>query len=228
MAENKDRFENAPMVWSGDGAENPDGVIDTYAAGDNPAAAHENYFRYQTQQCIEELQQSVGAMLYDPPNNASGVVLGGEASESIASGYFSIAGGRDCTATCPYAIALGWRCEATETYAVAIGAGLIASCEAQFVIGEYNEETDGLFVIGDGTSDDTRHNLLTVTKDGKVNLCSDESDAGFYLNGEKISGGDVSALEARVAELESTVSELLATIQAMTEITADEVDEAFS
>lgn len=46
-----------PMFWGERNCIKPEQIAETgYVSGDNPAAAHENYFRNQTYKCIKELQ----------------------------------------------------------------------------------------------------------------------------------------------------------------------------
>lgn len=53
-----------PMFWGERNCIKPEQIAETgYVSGDNPAAAHENYFRNQTYKCIKELQE--GAVAHD-------------------------------------------------------------------------------------------------------------------------------------------------------------------
>lgn len=152
-------------------------------------------------------------------DGASSAVFG---SGNSVSGGEALAWGIDNTVDGTAATACGTNNSVTGTYSfvggeynnvegqdtLVFGAHLEVIADHQFTLGQYNESVQNCHVvIGDGTADTARHNLLTVTKDGKVNLYSDEEDAGFYLNGEKISGGGDTP--------------------AFTAITADEVKEMF-
>ena len=82
-----------------------------------------------------------------------------EGSATLAIGNCSHAGGYVCTTT--------------ENFSFAHGTYLNTEYENQFVIGKYNApkasgDTNRLFVIGNGTADDSRSNALTVDVNGKL------------------------------------------------------------
>ena len=61
--------------------------------------------------------------------------------------------------------------EGTDTKAIGhsshtSGTGTIARNDNQFVIGTYNEVTDDIFIVGDGTEDTNRKNIFKVGKNG--------------------------------------------------------------
>ena len=59
---------------------------------------------------------------------------------------------------------------------VVLGNGLIANDTNQIVLGQFNKLTpNATFVIGGGTSNDDRRNVLTVFKDGTT-VMGDDSD----------------------------------------------------
>lgn len=52
-----------PMFWGDQNCIQPTEIANIgYAAGDNPAAEHENYFRHQTYLCLQELQKTVNTL----------------------------------------------------------------------------------------------------------------------------------------------------------------------
>lgn len=68
-----------------------------------------------------------------------------------------------------YSLISGVNCQTTSeaSYAHAFGQGLIANSPAQTVIGSYNQEnSDAKFIIGGGTSNSIRTNLLEVYSNG--------------------------------------------------------------
>ena len=145
-------------------------------------------------------------------SSGSGSVTFGELND--ATGNFSFASGTMSDATGLRAIAMGYDCEATGTSATAIGSSNIARGEYSFAtgvlttarayasmtVGRYNDTTassqlswtltDPLFVIGNGFSNTSRSNALTVLKNGNVGIGI--VNPGFLLNfpsdlGDKIS-----------------------------------------
>jgi hypothetical protein len=110
-------------------------------------------------------------------NEASGhsaVALG---NVTIASGQNSTAMGTSTIASAPYANAFGFNSEATGNGSTAFGSYTKADALEVTVIGKYNigggtpsswVETEPLFEIGNGISDASRNNALTVLKNGTV------------------------------------------------------------
>lgn len=86
-----------------------------------------------------------------------------EGNVTQANGIGSHAEGNSSMAIGDYSHAEGYNTEATGAYSHAEGKGTIANLEAQTAIGQYNESvTNGLFVVGNGTSEDNRHNAFAV------------------------------------------------------------------
>lgn len=110
-------------------------------------------------------------------NEASGhsaVALG---NVTVASGQNSTAMGTSTIASAPYANAFGFNSEATGNGSTAFGSYTKADALEVTVIGKYNigggtpsswVETEPLFEIGNGISDASRNNALTVLKNGTV------------------------------------------------------------
>ena len=80
-----------------------------------------------------------------------------------------------------FTTAMGYYSEATGRYAIAFGNYALAKSGYEMVIGRYNtdytptdalgwDNSDRLFVVGNGTSSSARSNALTITKDGKMNI----------------------------------------------------------
>lgn len=84
---------------------------------------------------------------------ASGTHSHSEGDNTIASGIGSHAGGASSIASSDYSFAHGMHVESNN------------SCEVS--LGKFNKSSsDTLFSIGDGTSDDARHNAIEITKTG--------------------------------------------------------------
>ena len=58
--------------------------------------------------------------------------------------------------------------KADGVLSTALGSGSVATEDNQVVVGTYNEETDSLFVVGNGGSEATRANAFEVTPEGKA------------------------------------------------------------
>ncbi|MFO7614611.1 MAG: tail fiber domain-containing protein [Bacteroidales bacterium] len=100
-----------------------------------------------------------------------------------------------------YSVAFGYNTLATGKYSTALGFSTSAPSGFETVIGIYNLEytptsaigwagNDRLFVIGNGNSDDTRSNALTILKSGKTGLGTTSpaerlhvDDANFLVTG---------------------------------------------
>lgn len=123
---------------------------------------------------------------------ASGNESHAEGVSTTASGYYSHAEGSDTEASNYYAHAEGCATEATGTgshaeglgalasgdYSHAQGRGTIAASAYQTVIGKYNVSDSNdtyAFIIGKGTSDNSRSNLLALTWSGIL-----------YINGKTV------------------------------------------
>jgi len=114
---------------------------------------------------------------------ASGSGSTASGSGSTASGDFSFAGGSDCAAFGDYSFSVGFQniasgssshAEGSQTIAIGnssqtSGLGTIAPSDNQFVIGKWNDSgntTDGAFIIGNGTNNLNRRNVLEVLSGG--------------------------------------------------------------
>ena len=100
--------------------------------------------------------------------------------DNTASGFSSVALGRESEATAAYAIAAGYDVEASDLMSVALGYGTKAESSAQVVMGFYNVADPNntyALIIGDGSSDNSRHNAFTVSNRGDV-VCN-SMDSGI-------------------------------------------------
>ena len=114
---------------------------------------------------------NIGAMSFSEgsDNIAGGHASHAEGQYNTASGHWSHAEGEYCKASGAYSHAEGNGTEAQGWYSHASGDHTIAYDDHQTAIGKYNkDETDLLFAIGNGTSDNNRSNALTVDWDGVV------------------------------------------------------------
>ncbi|MCO5252177.1 MAG: tail fiber domain-containing protein [Candidatus Kapabacteria bacterium] len=142
-------------------------------------------------------------------------------SNTIASGDFSSAMGINTTASGNSSTALGWYSTASGYSATAIGSSTDASGSKSIalgsettaksgfetVIGRFNtdytpnsitdwSETDRLFVIGNGTANDSRKDALTVLKNGNLGIGTSTPTALLHTNG--IGTGEGSVLHVGV------------------------------
>ncbi len=115
-------------------------------------------------------------------------------TSNIASGFASIALGSITKATGTCALATGIQTQATGNYSMAMGSFTTAPSGYETVIGNYNtsytpvsttiwNNADRLFVIGNGTSDVARSNAMTIMKNGKVGIGTDEPEATLDVAG---------------------------------------------
>ena len=149
---------------------------------------------------------------------ASGDLAHAEGYETVADGYASHAGGYGTTATGLYSRATGRSTIATATASAAFGNETIADQENAVVLGQFNlvEQTDVLFAIGNGTSDDLRSNALDVQTDGTLRLQGAAEIAGEVFIGETAVGITLDSLLNTVASMQQTILSLQEQIDALT------------
>ena len=95
----------------------------------------------------------------------AGVGLG---HNNTVSGDYAFAGGGNGNTASEYcASAHGYKTEAKHKYATTFGSNTKTGRNYQFVTGKYNKETDALFAIGNGTSDN-RSNAWESFEDGST------------------------------------------------------------
>ena len=101
--------------------------------------------------------------------------------ETVASGFNSLAMGSGSLASGEYTTAIGYNTKATGNYSTAMGLSTIAKSLLSTVVGSFNDsminssaiawvETDPIFIIGKGNSENNRSNAITVLKNGKVGI----------------------------------------------------------
>lgn len=92
-------------------------------------------------------------------------------NSAIASGDNSVATGNHTTASGANSVSAGNYTTASKANSVALGHYTTACSENQVVLGKYNEyDSSSAFIIGNGTSDSQRSNILTVASTGEMNL----------------------------------------------------------
>ncbi|MCB0747481.1 MAG: tail fiber domain-containing protein [Ignavibacteriae bacterium] len=134
-------------------------------------------------------------------------------SYAFASGYFSNADGQYSTAMgfntdalalgssafgystdaeANYSVAMGYFAEAQAIYSIALGNTVQAQSYSSMAVGRYNlgggnatswVDSDPLFEIGNGTSQSTRSNAVTVLKNGNVGFGVSTPLARLHVNG---------------------------------------------
>lgn len=100
--------------------------------------------------------------------DAKGQVAHAEGFKTIASGNYSHAEGALSQAIGNTSHAEGYNTQASGECSHAGGLGTKATKVAQTAIGKYNKESEALFIIGNGTSDNNRSNAATVDWQGNA------------------------------------------------------------
>jgi hypothetical protein len=123
-------------------------------------------------------------------------------SETTASGQTSTAIGQKSVASGNYSVAIGYLTTAEGYISTSIGYHTTAPSYAETVLGSNNsvyepsningwDDLDRLFVIGNGTANDSRRNAITVLKNGNTGLGVDKPSHKLEVNGQvKITGGN--------------------------------------
>ena len=118
---------------------------------------------------------------------------------AVAMGYrsdvsadFSVGMGRSPTVSETYSVGMGLFPTVTARSAVAMGSYLTAQSFSSAVFGRYNEisgattnwiDTDPLFIIGNGASSVSRHNALTLLKNGNLGIGTSNPSELLEVNG---------------------------------------------
>ena len=130
---------------------------------------------------------------------SGGNTVGGTGGTSTngTRGINSYAYGNITEAGANYAFAFGERAFAgvynhnTGKHAVAIGNGVRAEKDYEFAYGKFNQSNeDTVFSIGDGTSDNDRHNLMELKTDGTL-----------LLNGNAVKTADAADNKLRLGQI---------------------------
>jgi hypothetical protein len=130
------------------------------------------------------------ALGYSSVTNAESATAMGYAT--LASGIGSTAMGLSTVASGSGSTSMGSSTTSSGYFSTALGYNTTAQCYASMVLGRYNINAglsdewnfwDPVFVIGNGSSADTRSNAMTVYKNGIA-------DFGWFINLNKTSTGD--------------------------------------
>lgn len=126
---------------------------------------------------------SVAIGSYDSATGISSLALGSQTMASgyqstsmgwgtLASGYNATAMGNATKATGGWSTAMGSGSMAIGTMSTAAGAFTKAKSDYSFVLGKYNDttNTNRIFEIGNGSSDNARSNALTVLQNGNTGI----------------------------------------------------------
>lgn len=116
-----------------------------------------------------------------------------------ASGNYAHAEGCATTASGRHSHSEGYLTTASGDWSHAQNRHTIADQSSQTAIGKYNTANinNNLFVIGNGTADDSRSNAFTVDTSGNVGVAGDVNIASgkhYKINGTNLSASDVGAL----------------------------------
>jgi hypothetical protein len=125
---------------------------------------------------------------------ASGYMSTAMGAYTTASADVTTAMGNSTTASGNYSTAMGYETSASGVYSMASGANTTALSGYEIVTGRYNEEytpastfawidTDKLFVVGNGMSDGSRSNALTILKNGNLGLLTSNPSYNLSFGG---------------------------------------------
>jgi len=132
-------------------------------------------------------------------STASGYFSTASGYFSTASGYYSNASGAYSTASGYFSTASGVRSTASGDYSTAAGVRTTAAALGEFVVGQFNNisqgdreywvSTDELFVIGNGTDQQHPSNALVVKKNGDTTI-----NGGLAVSGTAVTTGTMNTI----------------------------------
>ncbi len=177
------------MMWYADKAAFRVGYVDdnrwdksltgrySFAAGNN-AMASGNF--------------SIAMGLYAEAGGDNSVALG----SGIANSDYSTAIGISARTTYNNAVSIGTTTKAAGQYATAMGAFTVSQSYNCFAAGRFNDsitgslpfiwvDTDPLFILGNGTTTNTRRNAFIIAKNGEtgINVANGMPQAGLHMKG---------------------------------------------
>lgn len=97
-------------------------------------------------------------------------------------GYCGLAAGRSNSTDKEFVVMLGSDNQATANLSYLIGKGLKSTRSHQFIIGQFNKETNSLFVIGYGSSND-RKNIMECDVEGNLTIIGKLTVGGSTITG---------------------------------------------
>ena len=135
--------------------------IDSILSGINPTASAPGAATFG----INNIATNTGSFVEGVGTLATGFAAHAAGFNTTASGYaaFSVGVETDAEGTALFAAGSGSLAKGTAT--VAFGIGTVASSSGQLVVGHYNEsktDINNIFVVGDGTSNSLRRNVIEV------------------------------------------------------------------
>ena len=126
-------------------------------------------------------------------NTAGGAYSASIGFSTQSIGQMSLATGYDTEAEGIVSFAGGYRSKSLGSYSVAIGFQSHSLPYASLSIGRYNNnligssntwvDTDPVFIVGNGTDDETRRNAFTVLKNGMTAINIDNPISGLSMKG---------------------------------------------
>ena len=145
------------------------------------------------------LNDSSGNGIQSSSNTASGYISIAMGRETTASGTYSTAMGRSTTASGYNSTAMGYSTIASGDFSRAMGFSITASDRGSLVIGQYNllgstvtnsatefSTENTAFVIGNGTANESRSDALTVLFDGTTNIAGSVTATSFIGDGSQL------------------------------------------
>ncbi|MEO6131132.1 MAG: tail fiber domain-containing protein, partial [Saprospiraceae bacterium] len=120
--------------------------------------------------------------------------------DKINIGNYSFASGKNTTARGSISTAIGESTTAFGYASVAMGINTLAKSYAALVIGRYNDTTsissngwnllDPVFIVGNGGSNNTRSNAITVLKDGRTGINTISPQAMLHVDSSVVFTGN--------------------------------------
>ncbi|MCW5883775.1 MAG: tail fiber domain-containing protein [Candidatus Kapabacteria bacterium] len=135
-------------------------------------------------------------------STASGEYAAAIGYNNNASGIVSVALGNETVASNTYSTALGYFTIASGYNSTSLGSNTEAKSGFETVIGRWNTDytpietngwnnSDRLFVVGNGTASDSRSNAVTVLKNGNTGIGTDSPTALLHTNGIGTNAGNI-------------------------------------
>ena len=123
---------------------------------------------------------------------------------TTASGFASTSMGAFTTASGDYSTSMGFRTTASGEVSTSMGNGTAARAYASMALGRFNDSiatssttssilTDPLFIIGNGTSNASRSNALTMLKNGNTGFNTTSPEAKVHIVRSTPSGGIINS-----------------------------------
>lgn len=124
--------------------------------------------------------------------DARGAVSAGYKTK--ANGKYSVSSGYYSTVDGDYSFATNQNTKANAKNSSAFGLSTTADASEQFTIGKYNKEnTDALFIVGNGTSKTNKQNAFTVLKDGRAKIQNNPTESDDVANKQYVDDAVVNA-----------------------------------